>query len=411
MPKTIAIAGGGASGLAAAVAAKQASPKTQVLLLERGDRVGRKILATGNGRCNLTNLAASPERYSGTDLRPAASLLRRYSPETVLAFFEDLGLLTRAEDEGRVYPASGQASAVLDVLRLACARLGVEERCGWEVRSISPEKRGFTLTPAQGAPLVAQKVILAAGGMAAPNFGTDGSGFSLLRALGHKIEAPYPALVQLRTGTSPIRGLKGVRIKALIRSFANRSLVRQEEGELLFTEYGLSGIPALQASLALGPCLQAGGAAEVSLHLFPQWEDLPAMLAAQAARRRGLPAGQLFTGLLHKRLSALVLERAGVSGNTPCDALGRRALSALSSVCGDFRLNVTGTQGFPSAQVTGGGAALSQFDPRTLESRLHPGLYAAGEVLDVTGECGGFNLHWAWASGLAAGEAAGRTLS
>ena len=182
MPKTIAIAGGGASGLAAAVAAKQASPKTQVLLLERGDRVGRKILATGNGRCNLTNLAASPERYSGTDLRPAASLLRRYSPETVLAFFEDLGLLARAEDEGRVYPASGQASAVLDVLRLACARLGVEERCGWEVRSISPEKRGFTLTPAQGAPLVAQKVILAAGGMAAPNFGTDGSGFSLLRA-------------------------------------------------------------------------------------------------------------------------------------------------------------------------------------------------------------------------------------
>jgi len=398
----------------AAVAAAQAG--AQVTVLERCDRVGRKLLATGNGRCNLTNLRARACHYhsvhpAGAAL--AAEVLSAFPPQAVLAVFESLGLLWREEEEGRVYPRSGQAAAVLDVLRLACDRLGVQTRCGHTVRALARTPAGFALSLAEGKEktLSADRVIVAAGGRASPRLGSDGGGYALLAGLGHRLTPCYPALVQLRCAHGGLRALKGLRVQAEATLLVDDAPVRTESGEVLFADYGLSGIAALSLARDVGPALAEGRAACIRLALLP--EEGEGARASLIRRRRELfgelPAGQFATGMLPRRVGEALCLAADIPLQHRFGGLTDAQADALAALLGDWRFPVTGLQPFESAQVTAGGIDALDFDPSTMESLPAPGLYAAGEVLDVDGDCGGFNLHFAWASGLLAGRAAAQS--
>ena len=417
MPVRVAVIGGGAAGLMAAIAAAQSGAR--VTVLERCDRVGRKLLSTGNGRCNLTNLRAQVSCYRAVG-DPAAAhtlvahVLSAASPRAVLAAFEALGLLWREEADGRVFPYSGQASAVLDVLRLGCARLRVDVRCGQAVCAVHRGQAGFALTLAGGRTLCADRVIVAAGGKASPQLGSDGSGYALLASFGHKRTPCYPALVQLRcarpgpSGQQPLGPLKGLRVQAEAALLADQALVRAERGEVLFTAYGLSGIAAMALAREAALALAARREAQVCLALLPQ-QDL-ATRKAMVRNRRTLfadeQAGLFATGVLPRRIGEALCRAAGIPLDLPCGRLTDAQADALGGLLGDWRFSIDGVQPFDSAQVTAGGIETGDFEPSTLESILMPGLFAAGEVLDVDGDCGGFNLQFAWATGLLAGRAA-----
>ena len=401
--RTVIIIGGGASGILAALTAAE-DPNNRVLLLERQQRIGRKLLATGNGRCNLTNTGPLPGRYHGENPAFALPALERFGPEAALDFFHGLGLLTVTEEGGRVYPLSNSANSVLDVLRFALDKAGVEQRCSCTVKMIRKEKQGFTVET-ETERLQADKLILACGGAAGAKLGGVMDGYQLAKALGHKRTGLYPALVQLLTEPDYPRALKGVRVQCSLRLKRKAFLLARAAGELQFTETGVSGPAVFDLSRAAST-----GGEGLSLHisLLPQsTEELLDLLEARRERYPELPASELLTGMLHNRLGRMVVKYAGLNGAAPLSSLSREDLEALARACGDFCLPVTGTEGFDNAQVTAGGLRSSDFDPRTLESRLVPGLFACGELLDVDGDCGGFNLQWAWASGRLAGRLGG----
>lgn len=403
--KDAAVIGGGAAGLAAAVflarGAKKAGRPLSIVLLEKGGRVGRKLLATGNGTCNLSNMGASPARYHGADpafVRPA---LEAFPPAAALRFFSSLGVECRVRPDGRAYPLPAQASAVLDNLRLECGALGVEERCGAAVRDIRPEKGGFVLTLPDGQ-LRARRVLAAAGGAASPSLGGSADGYGLLTALGHRLAPVFPSIVQVKTDTAFVRALKGIRIDGRVAFLWEGKRLAEEEGEILFTEYGLSGPAVMQISRAVSAWEQAGrrGRMEAALDLLPMMKEdaLPGLLR----KRRSLAGRALeeyLTGLVNKRLGQTVLRAAVLTPlSRRADSLTEGELRRLAVFLKDWRIPVLGTQGLGGAQVTAGGIAVQDFDPHTLESRKVKGLYAAGELLDVDGDCGGFNLQWAWSS-------------
>ena len=388
----VVIIGGGAAGLSAAIAAARRG--ATVTILEAGTRVGRKILASGNGRCNLTNISVSPDAYNHPDF--VEPVLSRYPYDAIRDFFGSMGLLMTADPEGRVYPVTNAASSVLDVLRLECDRSGVEVRCGFEVDHISqdPHSHEFEVSSHDGQTLRTDSVVVA-------------TGVSMLAAhLGHEMLHGVPVLGPVRTDTEPIRGLSGVRVKCaatlLVDGDADETVqevVATEAGELLFREYGVSGIMVFDLSRHLVP-----GCA-ISLDFFPNFapEELRSMIAQRCAYLSWRTAETFFVGMLHDRLARAILRVARISFDTPVAGLPQDRLATLLK---DFRLDVTGMGDAAQAQVTRGGASVTEFDPNTMASHRVVGLFAAGEVLDVDGRCGGFNLHWAWASGMAAGEAA-----
>ena len=373
----IAIVGAGASGLAAGIAAGRvfagiaggwhAAPTGRVLLFERMPRAGKKILATGNGRCNLGNRYALEHPYHNREF--AAFALKKFGG--CESFFDSLGLAIHEDGEGRLYPRSNTAASVLNALRFGAERAGCEIRCDCPVTSVEPAPDGFIINNS----IAARRVILAAGGCAAPAQGSDGSGFKLLRVLGHSIVEARPALVQIKVKSPLLPMLKGLRVQAGIKLMKNGKVLNEAAGEVLFAQDGLSGIAAMEVSREAAPgCLAV-------LDLLPDYTEQE--LTALLSRWQGLAVGDL-SGLLPGRIAQAVTKSAGDPKN--------------------FTFEVTGTRGFEHAQVTAGGADVRSFDPRTMESRVVPGLYACGEALDVDGGCGGFNLHWAWASGILAGS-------
>lgn len=404
----VAIVGGGAAGLAAGVMAAREGMRT--IVVEKQPRVGRKLLATGNGTCNITNQQAAPGRYHGTwadFVRPA---LEGFSPADACDFFASIGLECTVREDGRVYPLCAQASAVLDCLRLELAAAGAEERCGCGVLAIRRQGDGFRLETAD-EPIEAAQVLVCAGGAAAPGLGGGNDGYTLLAGFGHDRTPLFPSIVQVRTDTAWVRALKGVRVDGVVCFRLDGSDCAREEGELLFTEYGLSGPAVMQASRCVGDWeRQKKGRMEAVLDLLPGYDR--DRIRAMLLRRRELPGRlleDLLTGLLQKRLGQTVLRAAGcVPLSRPAASLMDGELEKVLDHIKGWIIPVTGTQGFGGAQVTAGGMNTALFDPDTMESRLVPGLYAAGEVLDVDGDCGGFNLQWAWASAHAAVAAMAR---
>ncbi len=392
------IVGGGASGLMAAIAAKRTAPAMRVTLLEGGSRVGKKLLTTGNGRCNLTNANVTLSRYRGGDLALAGRVLAGFDRDATEAFFTSLGVPLREEgNQGKLYPHSRQAASVVDVLRFECDRLGVETLVEQKVERLTADG---VATAAET--YSADRVILACGGKAAPRTGSDGSGYALLRQAGHSVTPVTPAIVPIRTETEPIRVVKGLKTDAVVTAVAGGES-RRETGEVLFTEYGLSGPPILQ----LSSLIAAYGAGQVTLDLLPEKSEdwLMSYLRRRQKAAYGDVAENLFLGLLHKRIGMAVLKRCGIGPNDSAASLKDTALRIVARTAKAFRLTATGVCGWDAAQVTAGGVPLSEFDD-TLMSRRRPGLFACGEVLDVTGDCGGFNLQWAWSSGYVAGRSA-----
>ncbi len=404
--KNIVIVGGGASGISAALSAARRAPKdTRITLLEGLDRVGKKILATGNGRCNLTNEEITPEHYHSGQPELLAPLLAEMPPQRTLEFFRSLGLYCSAEEMGRVYPNARQASAVLDTLTLALEGAGIQTVCSAKIKHIARKGGAFLLTAQDGRTVRADALILAAGGRAAPAQGTDGSGLTLARQMGLECTPVYPCLVALKCGGGAAKGLKGIRSRGQVRLLRRGKAAGVESGEIQFTDYGLSGIPVFQLSCLLGPD-PAG--AELAVGLLPEWDqaELARWISAQARRYPSAPLERFLPGLVHKRLLFAVMKSVGISPlSRPASSLSPRETAALAGALKDWRFPVEGPLSWEQAQVTGGGVSLAELDGR-FGARRCPGLFLCGELLDVAGDCGGYNLHWAWCSGLSAGAAA-----
>lgn len=395
---TAVIIGGGAAGMMAALSAARCGHR--VILLERQSRVGRKLLATGNGRCNLTNHHAAPAHYhGGRDF--CSHALRAFDVGATLQFFASLGLLTVREDSGRVYPMSNMAGSVLDVLRYALERPGIEVHTGQTVTAVKKTPDGFTVKTETDT-FTAQAVILAAGGAAGSKVGGVMDGYRIAKALGHHRTALYPSLVQLKTDPTYPRALKGVKAECGIRICRGDAAAAENRGEVLFTEYGVSGPAIFDISRAVST---GGEGLTCVLNFFPDWEPAEVLhwLRQRRAAMAAHEASTLLTGSCHTRLGQMLCKAAGFTSQRAGD-LTDADLAAIAGVALAFSLPITGTCGFDQAQVTAGGLDTAEFDPETLESRLVPGFYACGEVLDVDGDCGGYNLQWAWSSGHLAGQ-------
>ena len=396
--KVLVIGGGAAGMMAALTAAENGHPVT---LLERQARVGRKLLATGNGRCNLTNRHAAPPHYHGQEPDFCRFALEAFSVQDTLNWFAFRGLVTTTEDSGRVYPFSNMAGSVLDVLRFALEDSAVDLRTGCVVTALKKKGDSFTVHTESGTGFTADRVILAAGGAAGGKVGGVMDGYQLAKGLGHHRTALYPSLVQLKTDPTYPRALKGVKAEAAVTIRRGGDVLAQNRGEVLFTEYGVSG-PAI---FDLSRAAATGGAGlTVTLDLLPDWDEgaVLAWLHRRQAAAPGREAGTLLTGTLHSRLGQMVCKAAGFT-NQPIAELSADDLHRIAARVKGFSLPITGVCGFDQAQVTAGGLRCDEFDPRTMESRLVSGFYACGEVLDVDGDCGGYNLQWAWSSGHLAG--------
>lgn len=392
--KHTAIIGGGAAGLMAACLLVRTGAKCTVL--ERQSRVGRKLLSTGNGRCNMLNIHASAENYWG-DPRYINAAISAFSPSAALEFFESIGVKHTVDDEGRVYPLGNQAAGVLDALRLYILENGGEIRCDFDAKALRKTKWGWRIEAESGDALQADFVLIACGGLAAPKIGGGSGGYRLLEALGHKITPKYPAIVPLKTDANAVRALKGIRAACTLTLCENGRPIRSETGEVLFGEGSVSGICAMQLGRAVNHSLRDGKKCTLKLNFA---ENLPQGFVRQRAHL--LPERSMedfFAGLLPKRLGQVLIKAAGVQPlSLKARELTATQLTAIERcVCG-WELPISGTLGFDQAQVTNGGARLGEFDADTLESRLAEGVFAAGEVLDVDGDCGGFNLMWAWSS-------------
>lgn len=373
-----------------------------VILLERQQRVGRKLLATGNGRCNLTNVNARAENYHGENEDFVKPALGKFTPEDTLDFFGRLGLLTVTEYGGRVYPLSNSANSVVDVLRFALERAGVELRTACPAREINRSGKGYRVLTDEGA-IFADRLIAACGGAAGAKLGGVMDGYELLKALGHKRTKLYPALVQLITDPEYPRSLKGVRAEVCMGLYQGGELLCQSRGELQFTDSGVSGPAAFDISRTAA-VEGEGGELRIDFLRDYEPEQVKELLKSRCGSFPQLECSELFTGMLHNRLGRMLVKYCGLNPGKTLDGLDDFSIGKAADACKSFRLRLRGTEGFDNAQVTAGGIKTGGFDPETLESWFMPGLFACGELLDVDGDCGGYNLQWAWASGRLAGR-------
>ena len=390
----IAIIGGGAAGLAAACMLSQRG--LLPVVFEKQNRVGRKLLSTGNGRCNLSNTNLTPQCY-GSAAEFVAPSLKRFGVKQALTFFETLGVKCITDNAGRVYPASGQAAGVLDALRLYASEKGVRFETESCVSEIKRRKDGFELCFADGKSVRTECVLICCGGMAAPKLGGCSDGVRLLEKLGHPIVPSVPALAPLKADAALLRPLKGIRARAKLSLYREGRCLRSEQGEVLFGDGNVSGICAMQ----LAELANRHKSCKLVLNFCPDSDKNPMDALCAALPQRSLE--DLLSGIVPKRLGQTLIKAAGVSPLSLCAyELTPQQKQAIWRTLSGWTLDCPGSQGFDAAQLSAGGADLKFFSAETLQSKKCPGLYAAGEVLNVCGDCGGFNLHWAWASAYSA---------
>ncbi len=388
-----AVIGGGAGGLACGVMLARVFGGDTVIL-ERLPRVGKKLAATGNGRGNVTNTRLSPSAYhsqEGDAQAFVAPALAAFGSGDTRAFLRSLGMLT-VEEEGRVYPASLQASSVVDLMRLAFAGLGGVLRTEFFVSSIIRDKGVFVISNGTES-VLAQTVVLATGGRCHKEFGTDGNGFALARAFGHTATALTPCLVQLKTETSALRSLRGTRHVARITLYDKNRPITCEKGDILFTDFGVSGDAVFKISSYAAGLENA----ELSVEFLPDIsaETVRSLLEEKIRSNSYLTADDLLTGVVNRRLGMAIVASVGLRSGEKCPF---SHINAVVSRLKDFRIKMVGSLGFDMAQVTRGGVRLGEIDPHTMRSRLEDGLYLIGEIADVDGDCGGYNLQWAFSS-------------
>ncbi len=401
--KRIAIIGGGASGMFAAIAAATADPAAQVTILEQKEQLGKKILSTGNGRCNLTNESMELTCFRSDTPDAIAPILKQFTEKDTMEFFKNLGVLVKSRN-GYIYPRSDQASTILEMLWLRLEHLGVQICTGVAVTDIQKYKKGFKIRTSAGQ-FQTDCVILATGGKAASVLGSDGSGYGIAKSLGHHLSPVVPALVQLKTKKNPLQKAAGVRFDGKISAYDGERLVASDTGELQLTAYGISGIPAFQVSRYLAKALHYQRKAEVEIDFVPymdegQWKTF---LTERRERSMHWTVSQFLTGIFNQKLIPRLLEISCIPAEKKVDELTEKDVQILLQRCKHTKLTVTETNGFDHAQVCAGGVCLDEIDPYSMESSIVKGLYLVGELLDVDGICGGYNLQWAWTTGYIAG--------
>ena len=405
----ILIIGGGASGMAAAISALKAKPGISVALVEKNNRVGKKILVTGNGRCNISNRYIDIDRFHGSNPKFALKALADINLDETLRFFEELGMYPRYEED-KIFPNSLQASSIVDILRMGMGAQGVAEICDFDCTDISKKGDVFTLKSAKGQTLSARKVIVCAGGKASPKSGTDGSAYSLLKKFGHKMTKLYPSLVQIRCDSPYLVAMKGVKFDANVSIEVNGSIKKTEFGELLFTDYGISGPPVFQLSRIASVESSKGSEVYAIVDMLAHVDEYELYINL-CTRNKDVPVESFFAGMFNRLLAQQLLKACGIKKfNTDASVIDDDMMNLLAHTIKNWRFKITGTNSWDAAQVTAGGIVTDDFNPSTMESLLQKGLYAAGEILDIDGDCGGFNLQWAWSSGIIAGESCARSL-
>lgn len=416
MRKTdVVIIGGGAAGLMAACSAAQTlKKKGAVVVVEGNQKLGRKLLATGNGRCNLTNMNVSPLHYHG-DVHEINRLLEVYSPERIRSIFREMGLVTKADEEGRVYPNNLQAAAVLSALRSCAEENGADCVIGSAAISVLKTKSGFRVKCENGEEIEAARCILACGGAASPKHSCSADGYAFAKDLGHSVTALYPALTQLICRGKVFKSLSGMRCAVTAALLADGKPVYSESGEVLFSDVGLSGICIFGLSVYAGEFFAAGtveGKAYkslgVSLDCLPEWtfSEIASYLNEVKTHFPNRMAGDLLSGLLNMKIGFALIQAAGIDVNMSAKFISTAQLQKLASIIKAWKFEVMGTKSWNDAQVTAGGVPLREIDAITFASRKVRGLYMTGEMLNIHGDCGGYNLHFAWATGHSAGKAA-----
>lgn len=399
----IIVIGGGAAGMTAAISA--ARQGKQVTILEHMDTVGKKLLATGNGKCNFANEAQGPDKYYGNDPAFVLPVFAQFGLRETLEFFEGLGIHPRVK-RGGYYPYSEQASAVREAFLMELRRLGVRMICNCGIRRILPEKNGFRIDTKQDV-FHATKCILATGGKTLRKSGSDGSGFLYLESLGHHVIDIVPGLVGLKGKQSFFDEIAGIRAEARLDLYINDAWICSHLGELQLTGYGISGIPVFQFSRLAARALTEGKACHVLIDFLPSYEgpELTEYLEQRMSRSPHKTMEEALIGLLPDKLIPVLLRQAGIS---PGQKAAADTAQSLAATIQGLRVDITDWNRFDTAQVSAGGADTREINPETMESRLVPGLYFAGEMVDIDGICGGYNLQWAWASGAVAGIHAAR---
>lgn len=409
MEYDVIIAGAGAAGLVAAIAA--ARKGKSVLIIEKNTKAGKKILATGNGKCNFTNLHQTPECYRSEDSKFAMKVLSNFDLNKTLNFFENLGIFPK-ERNGYVYPFSEQASSVVSVLLMECERLKVEIAYNEKVKSvIQPDFTVVTVRPDNTeAVYYGKKLIIATGGCASPNLGSDGSGYQLAKSFGHSIVKPLPALVSLKSPDKFCKTVSGVRTQAKVTAYASSKPLSQEEGEIIFTDYGISGIPVMQLSRFVSKALDKKEEVFLILDFFKEYtnDELKKLLTVRCSQNPNKTLEEMLIGLFNNKLNYILIKEAKLDPVLKCKRLSKADINKLAGQIKNFKIRISDTNSFDFAQVTAGGVSTSEINPDTLESKKKKNLYFAGEIVDVDGTCGGYNLQWAWSSGYIAGSNAAK---
>ncbi len=402
------IVGAGASGLTAGIQAAKSG--ASVLILEHMDKAGKKILVTGNGKCNFTNQKQGIAYYRGKNPAFVLPVLAQFGLQETLYFFETLGILAKNKREGYYYPASGQASSILEVLLMECRRLHVTILYEIGIRSIEKEKKDFLFHTKQGN-FQSKTCIIATGGKSAKKTGSDGSGIPYIINFGHKIIDMVPALVQLQGKQTFLKEISGVRIESKVELYIENKKVTEELGELQLTEFGVSGIPVFQVSRYAAYALLHGKSVNVKLNFLP---DLNEKQAKELIQQRflfygeGKTAKEALVGLFPQKLNVVFLRESGIKEKKPASDCSKKELEYLAYKTQHFIVDIVGTKNFEESQVTAGGIDTDEICSKTMESKLVSGLYFAGELIDIDGMCGGYNLQWAWSSGSVAGISAAK---
>ena len=402
------IVGGGASGLVAAITAKDFG--MDVAIVEGSDRIGKKILTTGNGRCNISNNCIKPPfiNYHSSNSDFKFSALEKFSLEDTKNFFLSLGLPIVSLPNGKLYPQSLQASSVVDILKMALEDRNISLYTNCKVKDIHRGKEfKLSTTNEEFNLFTANKIILACGGKSAPKTGSDGSGYKLTKSLGHSITDLLPGIVQLKLDYNHLKALSGVKFDGYVTLLCDDKAIKKEFGEILFTDYGISGPPILQISALASESTFKKNKTEIIVDLMPNYtlEELEYFIECHFALLSHRPIINALIGVVNKKLIPILLKESGIDNlQMPCYELSWHEKKKLISTLKSWKFTCTGTNDFNQAQVTVGGVNTKEINPTTLESNIVPNLYFCGEILDVHGDCGGFNLQWAWSSGYAVAQ-------
>lgn len=401
----VCIVGGGAAGMVAAISAKAAAFDAEIAVLERNERLGKKLISTGNGRCNYANVDESYSHFHGASETFIISALSIFGKDDTLEFFSRLGIFPYVDERGRIYPLSLQASSVLDVLRHEIEKSGIEVLNNFDVKSVDHSRGKFTVKSAEDC-IVCDRVILATGGCAFPKSGSTGSGHRLAKVLGHSVCPTFPSLVSLLSDYPHLKAIDGVKVTAWATLEIDGEPVDRRYADVLFTDYGVSGPAVMDMSREAISALALGKRADISVNLLSgvDGEDAYELICDRRAKLSEKSAQDFFVGLVNKRLIIPILKDLRIEKEIAVSLLSCSDLRKISEKLSAFKLKICGDKGYGQAQTTVGGVSTDEITPTTMESKIVKGLYFAGELVDVDGDCGGYNLQWAWTSGYIAGK-------